>query len=108
MRVGMVTKGYPTRPEREQNNRKDTTPKSPKDTRKLWSSECQMALLTIMPLDIRWIRSSAFLVAKNTRRYTKPLTILWRVTAAEVMRCERIISRKSWAFLRRKTCRPAE
>ena len=56
-----------------------------------------------MPLDMRWMSSSAFRVAKNTRRYTKPRTILWRVTAAEVMRCDRIISRKSWAFLRRNT-----
>lgn len=61
--------------------------------------------LTIVPLIILWMSTTAFLVAKKTRRYTKPLTMRWSVTAAAVMRWERIISKKSCAFLRKNTCR---
>lgn len=51
--------------------------------------------LTTMPLDILWRRRMAFLAVTKERRATKPRTILWSVTAAERMRWDRAISRKS-------------
>lgn len=60
-------------------------------------------MLTIIPLIIRWINTIAFLVVENTLRYTKPRAILCIVIAASVIRWDRSISRKSWAFFRKNT-----